>query len=392
MTRIRGTGRLRAFTTPSGRQDHHQSPPILPHGGILTVTVDGCSRNRQDRYLCRIAEAEDHARVGCRLAATRARSVPKEPKMHPSATASPTTASSPTASPPAPVFATTTYRSVVVDGTRVAYREAGPPDAPAILLLHGFPSWSRMFATLIPLLADRFHLVAPDYPGFGNSDAPPPDTFAYTFDHFVHVIDHFTQALGLTRYTLYMQDYGGPVGFRLALAHPERVTSLIVQNAVAHEAGISGPLWDPRKAYWADPAANEAKIRSNLISPEAARQRHVGNSPNPDRYDPDLWNDEAAFLARPGQDRIQLALFYDYRTNPAAYPAWQAWLRDRQPPALILWGRHDPSFAIAEVEAYRRDLPNADYHILDAGHFALDEAVVPTAALIRSFMATVTRT
>lgn len=280
----------------------------------------------------------------------------------------------------------TTYHAIVVDDVRISYRQAGPADAPVILLLHGFPSSSRMFATLMPLLADRFRLVAPDYPGFGNSDAPPPDTFAYTFDHLARVMDGFTRAIGLTRYTLYMQDYGGPVGFRLALAHPDRVTALIVQNAVAHEEGVSGPLWDPRKAYWADPAANEARVRANLISPEAARQRHVGTSPNPERYDPDLWNDEAAFLARPGQDRIQLDLFYDYRTNPASYTAWQAWLRDRQPPTLVLWGRYDPSFSVTEVEAFRRDLPNAECHILDAGHFALDEAVVQSAGLIGSFM------
>jgi pimeloyl-ACP methyl ester carboxylesterase len=286
---------------------------------------------------------------------------------------------------PASVFNTTTYHSIVLDGTRVAYREAGPAGAPVILLLHGFPSSSRMFATLIPLLADRFHLIAPDYPGFGQSDAPPPDQFVYTFDHLATVVDKLTESLGLTRYALYMQDYGGPVGFRLALAHPERITALIVQNAVAHDEGISGPLWDPRKAYWRDPKANEAKVMANLISPEAARLRHVGNSPYPDRYDPALWTDEAAFLARPGQDRIQLALFYDYRTNQESYPTWQAWLRRQQPPTLILWGRYDPSFAITEVDAYKRDLPNAEVHVLDAGHFALDEAVVESAQHIRSF-------
>jgi pimeloyl-ACP methyl ester carboxylesterase len=184
---------------------------------------------------------------------------------------------------------------------------------------------------------------------------------------------------------LYVQDYGGPIGFRLALAHPERVTALVVQNAVAHDEGISGPLWVPRKAYWADRAANEAKVRANLISAEAAKQRHVGTSPRPERYDPDLWTDEAAFLARLGEDRIQLDLFFDYRTNQASYPAWQAWLRSRQPPTLIAWGRYDPSFAIAEVDAYRRDLPDAEIHVLDAGHFALDEAVVEVAELIRAF-------
>ena len=290
------------------------------------------------------------------------------------------------AEPTAPVFDTTTYGSVVVGGVRVAFREAGPADAPTILLLHGFPSSSRMFATLIPLLADRFHLVAPDYPGFGQSDSPPPETFAYTFDHLAEVVDGFAQAMRLNRYVLYVQDYGGPVGFRLAIAHPERVAGLIVQNAVAHDEGISGPLWIPRKAYWADPAANADKVRANLISPDAARLRHVGSSPHPERYDPDLWTDEAALLGRSGRDRIQLDLFYDYRTNQASYPKWQAWLRAHRPPTLILWGRYDPSFMIAEVDAYRRDLPDAEVHVLDAGHFALDEAVVEAADLIRSFM------
>ncbi|HTC09555.1 MAG TPA: alpha/beta hydrolase [Acetobacteraceae bacterium] len=291
----------------------------------------------------------------------------------------------PTDTLPTPDFNRITYHSVMVDGTRAAYRAAGPADAPVILLLHGFPSSSRMFVTLIPLLADRFRLIAPDYPGFGQSDAPPPDAFAYTFDHLASVVDKLTEALGLTHYALYMQDYGGPVGFRLALAHPERVTALIVQNAVAHDEGISGPLWEPRKAYWRDPKANEAKVMANLISPEAAKLRHVGGAPYVDHYDPDLWTDEAAFLARPGQDRIQLALFYDYRTNQASYPTWQAWLRRQQPPTLILWGRYDPSFSISEVDAYKRDLPNAEAHVLDAGHFALDEAVVEVAQLIRSF-------
>ena len=182
------------------------------------------------------------------------------------------------AGPAAPVFNTATYGFVEVAGTRIAYREAGPRDAPTILLLHGFPSSSCMFATLIPLLADRFHLVAPDDPGFGQSDAPPPEAFAYTFDRLAAAVDGFTQALGLTRYALYVQDYGGPVGFRLALAHPGRVSAVIVQNAVAHDVGISGPLWDPRKAFWADPDANAEKVRQNLISLAAAKQRHLAAS------------------------------------------------------------------------------------------------------------------
>ena len=279
----------------------------------------------------------------------------------------------------------TAYRTISVDGLSVFYREAGPKDAPTILLLHGFPSSSRMFEPLFALLRDRYHLVALDYPGFGHSDAPPPERFAYTFDHLAQVTDHLAVALGLTRYVLYLQDYGGPVGFRLALAHPERVQALIVQNAVAHEDGL-GPLWAARRAYWADRAANEAKLRESFLSLEATRLRHVGSSPNVERYDPDLWTDELAFLSRPGQERIQLDLFYDYRTNVASYPRWQEYLRAQRPPTLVLWGKFDPSFAVAGASAYARDVPDAEVHVLDAGHFALDEAADEIADRIQSFL------
>jgi pimeloyl-ACP methyl ester carboxylesterase len=282
--------------------------------------------------------------------------------------------------------APTFYRTAKVDGLSIFYREAGPADAPTILLLHGFPSSSRMYEPLLARLADRFHLIAPDYPGFGHSDAPDPKSFAYTFDHITEVIDHFAQALGLTRYVLYLQDYGGPVGFRLALAHPERVQALIIQNAVAHDDGL-GPLWQKRREYWANRAPNEAALRENLISFAATKLRHLGTSPNVERYDPDLWSDEFAFLSKPGQIDIQSDLFYDYRTNVASYPAWQAWLKKHQPRTLVTWGRYDPSFLVAEAEAYRRDLPNAEIHVLDAGHFALDEKADEIAALIRSFLA-----
>lgn len=281
--------------------------------------------------------------------------------------------------------ATTRYRSVDVGELKIFYREAGAAHAPVLLLLHGFPSSSRMFDTLLPLLASDYRLVAPDYPGFGHSDAPDAHHFAYTFDHLAQVIERFTDAVGLTHYFLFVQDYGGPIGFRHAMARPERVRGLIVQNAVAHEEGL-GPAWESRRAYWNDRRHHETRVMTAFMSLEGARTRHVGHSPNVDRYNPDTWNDEFAALSRPGQDRIQADLFYDYRTNVASYPAWQAWLREHQPPVLVLWGRFDASFTVDGATAYSRDLPNAEVHLLDAGHFALDEAVDEIAALVRRFV------
>jgi len=284
----------------------------------------------------------------------------------------------------------TVYRFADVDGMKVFYRDAGPPDAPAILLLHGFPSSSRMWQPLLDRLADPFRLVAPDYPGFGHSDAPSQTEFAYTFDHLAAIIGRFTEVLGLARYSLVVQDYGGPVGLRLAVAHPGRLDALIVQNAVAHEDGL-GPLWQTRREFWANRTAHEAALRENFFSFAATRQRHVGTSPNAENYDPDLWTDEFAFLSRPGQQDIQTDLFYDYRTNVASYPAWQDWLRRHQPPLLVLWGRYDPSFQVEEAEAYRRDVPAAEVHILDAGHFALDEQPDAIADLTRGFLGRLAR-
>src|SRR5580704_7327043 len=206
------------------------------------------------------------------------------------------------------------YRTVKVEGVSIFYREVGPKNAPTILLLHGLPSSSRMFQPLLTRLADHYHLVAPDYPGFGHSDWPDPKEFAYTFDHIAQVMDDFTRAVGLTQYTLYMQDYGGPVGFRMALKHPERVKALIVQDAVAHNEGL-GVNWKTRRSFWADRAVNESALRTNLLSLAATRTRHIGDDPNNERYDPDLWTDEFYFLNRPGQAEIQSDLFYDYRTN-----------------------------------------------------------------------------
>jgi pimeloyl-ACP methyl ester carboxylesterase len=278
----------------------------------------------------------------------------------------------------------TSYRTISIDGLSVFYREAGPADAPTILLLHGLPSSSRMFEPLFDRLSDRYRLLAPDYPGFGHSDWPNPKKFSYTFDRFAEVINRFTEVLGLSRYTLYMQDYGGPVGFRMALAHSERIEALIVQDAVAHDEGL-GTNWKTRRLFWADRAANEQMLRSNLLSLPATRTRHVGNDPNIERYDPDLWTDEFAFLSQPGQADIQSDLFYDYCTNVESYSKWQAWMRQNQPRLLVLWGKYDLSFDSSEPEAYRRDVPNARIHVLDAGHFALDTAADEIAALIRDF-------
>jgi pimeloyl-ACP methyl ester carboxylesterase len=277
------------------------------------------------------------------------------------------------------------YRTIKIEGLSIFYREAGPKDAPTLLLLHGLPSSSRMFEPLFTRLAGQFHMIAPDYPGFGHSDAPSPKAFSYTFDNIAKVMEHLTEAMSLTKYTLYMQDYGGPVGFRMVLAHPERVEALIVQDAVAHYTGL-GANWKTRRAFWADRPAYEAELRKNLLSLETTRTRHVGSDPNPERYDPDFWTDEYALLNRPGEADIQSDLFYDYRINVEAYPKWQAWMQKNQPRLLVLWGRYESSFDPSEPESYRRDVPKAEVHILDGGHFALETAADEIADLVRRFM------
>jgi pimeloyl-ACP methyl ester carboxylesterase len=279
----------------------------------------------------------------------------------------------------------TYYRSAKVDGLSIFYREAGPENAPNILLLHGLPSSSRMFEPLLVRLSDKYHMIAPDYPGFGHSDAPDPKTFAYTFDHIASIIEHFAESVGLSHYSLYIQDYGGPVGFRMALDRPERVQAMIIQNAVSHNEGL-GPNWDPMRAFWQNRGAYETGLRATLLSMDTARTGHIGKDPNIEWYDPDLWTDEYAFMNRPGEADIQSDLFYDYRTNLGAYPKWQAWLREKQPRLLVVWGKYDLLFDLSEPEAYRRDVPGAEIHILNAGHFALDIAADEIASLISKFL------
>lgn len=278
----------------------------------------------------------------------------------------------------------TTYQWIEVDGLRIFYREAGPKDAPTLVLLHGYPSSSRMYEPLLRALSDRYRLIAPDYPGFGHSDAPPPADYAYTFDHLAETMGGLLDRLGIGRHALFLQDYGGPVGFRMAVTRPDQVRALIVQNANAYPEGL-GAKWAGIARYWDDPAAHP-EIAEAFMSLEGARQRHIGDSPNTGAYDPDSWTDEFAMLSRPGQREIQAALLYDYRTNPAAYPAWQAWLRAHRPPTLVLWGCYDPSFIVPGGLAYGRDVPDAEIHLLDAGHFAMDERAGEVTALTRDFL------
>ena len=277
------------------------------------------------------------------------------------------------------------YKTVDVNGIDIFYREAGPAEAPVLLLLHGYPSSSRMFEPLFGRLRQRYRLVAPDYPGFGLSGAPDRSKFAYTFEHMAQTIDDFAEVLGLTRYSLYLQDYGGPIGFRIALAHPERVQSLIIQNAVLHEEGLT-PVWDLRRAFWSDCAEYEGKIRDGMVSVQAGIARHVGGRAEQETFNPDLWMDEIAFLKRPDEQAIQLELVYDYQSNVKAYPLWQDYLRRHRPPTLVVWGIHDPIFSIEGAHAIAREQPDAELHFLDAGHFAIDDEPDAISGYVDSFL------
>ncbi len=280
------------------------------------------------------------------------------------------------------------YRSHQIDDVEVFYREAGPSDAPVILLLHGFPTASHMFRDLIPLLADRYRLIAPDLPGFGQTKAPPRGTFDHSFDRLAQVIEGFTEALSLDRYALYIFDYGAPVGLRLAMRHPERISAIISQNANAYTDGFSDQ-WGPWEDYWRDASdANREACRPSL-SPDTIRNWQYGTGADPVLLSPDGYELDIAYMALPGAEDIQLDLIRDYRSNVALYPEFQAYFRAHRPPLLAAWGRHDPAFIPAGASAYKRDLPDAEVHLLDAGHFALETHAVEIAALIRDFLSRV---
>ena len=278
------------------------------------------------------------------------------------------------------------HRTVKIDGLDIFYREAGPKDAPTVLLLHGFPTSSHMFRNLIPELADKYHVVAPDYPGFGNSSAPSVNEFDYTFDNLANVIDKFTEKVGLTKYSIYLMDYGAPVGFRLAVKHPERVQTLIVQNGNAYDEGLDNDFWKPIKAYWKDRTdANGNGLRS-LLTLDATKWQYTHGIRNIETISPDTWGHVQPLLDRPGNQEIQLALFYSYGSNPSLYPQWQEYLRKHQPPTLIVWGQNDAIFPAAGAHPYQRDLKNLEFHLLDTGHFALEEDGAVIATLMRDFL------
>lgn len=279
----------------------------------------------------------------------------------------------------------TQHRHIAVDGITIFYREAGHPASPTLLLLHGFPTSSHQFRRLIPALSDRFHLVAPDMPCFGFSDMPSRETYAYSFDRIATTIERFTEALGLGRYAVYMFDYGAPIGMRLALRHPERITAIISQNGNAYVEGVSEAL-APIQAYWSDPSAQNRNALRGLLTADTTKFQYVHGASNPALVDPATYTLDQALLDRPGNDEIQLDLFLDYQSNVALYAEFQAYLRAHQPRLLAVWGRHDPFFLPAGAEAFRRDVPGAEVHLVDSGHFPLESAFDETVAPIMRFL------
>ncbi len=281
---------------------------------------------------------------------------------------------------------TTAHRHATVDGHKIFYREAGDPHAPTLLLLHGFPTSSHMFRNLIPLLADRYHVVAPDLPGFGFSDVPDRARFKFTFDQLANIIDRFTTTVGLKRYAIYVFDYGAPVGFRLALAHPQRITAIITQNGNAYLEGLSEQGWNPIQRYWREPTAENRAALRNFLTLETTRFQYVHGVADEALVAPESYTLDAALLARPGIDEIQLDLFLDYASNVALYPKFQEYFRHSRPPLLAVWGRNDPFFLPPGAEAFKRDIPHAEVHLFDTGHFALETHVDEIGAAIRDFL------
>lgn len=279
----------------------------------------------------------------------------------------------------------TKYQSVVVEGNKIFYREAGAKSAPAVLLLHGFPTSSHMFRNLIPALADRYHVVSPDLPGFGFSDAPDRKNFSYSFENLARVIDRFTQAIGLENYAIYVFDYGAPVGLRLALAHPEKITAIISQNGNAYEAGLSEG-WNPIQKYWKEPTAGNRSALREFLKPEATKWQYVHGVQDETLVAPEAYALDSTLLARPGNDEIQLDLFLDYASNVALYPKFQEYFRTHRPPILAVWGKNDPFFLPPGAEAFKRDNPNAEVHFYDTGHFALETHHAEIAATILDFL------
>lgn len=277
------------------------------------------------------------------------------------------------------------YEKVDVDGLNVFYRESGPVDAPALLLLHGFPTSSHMFRELIPTLSDRFRLVAPDLPGFGQTDMPPRDKFAYTFENIARVIARFIDIVGLSRFAIYVFDYGAPTGFRLAVAHPDRVTAIISQNGNAYEEGLSGG-WKPMRNYWQEPSqANRDALRP-FLSPETTLWQYIQGVRDTSLISPDGYSLDNFYLSRPDAAEVQLDLLRDYKTNVALYPVFQAYFRSRKPPLLAIWGRNDPFFLPPGAEAFRRDIPNAEVRFVDSGHFAIATHCDEISEAIREFL------
>ena len=304
--------------------------------------------------------------------------------------------------------AVVSYRTIVIDGVEIFYREAGDPDRPTVLLLHGFPTSSHMFRDLIPELADQYHLVAPDYPGYGFSSMPSVDEFDYSFDNIARIIEKFTDEIGLDRYSLYLMDYGAPIGFRIATARPQRIDTLIVQNGNAYIEGINNDFWEPIRAYWKDRRAvnqgldndwwknvkaaykqpqmsNDEALRF-LVTLGATKWQYTNGVKNVESISPDNWGHVQPLLDRAGNQDIQLQMFYSYGSNPPLYPAWQEYLREYQPPTLIVWGKNDEIFPTAGAEPYKRDLEDLEYHLIDTGHFALESHGEEIAQLMRDFL------